>query len=110
MRNCVGQLGAFSMAIVFGKIVDVTHSYNAPILFISGVLFPGGLLWLFINSKKSLALASIEKHSAHAPQLIPESHYVNTGNISAGMKSLFQKDKKRKSVTKTIHTLKSLLP
>jgi len=68
IMSCVGQLGAFFMAIVFGKIVDVTHSYSTPIFVLSGVLFLGGLLWLFVNPEKPLALETIRKHSINAQQ------------------------------------------
>jgi ACS family glucarate transporter-like MFS transporter len=54
IMNFFGQLGAFFMAIVFGKIVDMTHSFSAPLYAISAVLFAGGLLWLFIDPGKPL--------------------------------------------------------
>jgi sugar phosphate permease len=56
VMNCVGQLGAFSLAIVFGKIVDATHSFNAPLFVISGLLFIGSLLWLLIDPTKKLII------------------------------------------------------
>ena len=36
--NCFGQLGAFAMSVIFGKIVDFTHSYEAPQFLMMGVL------------------------------------------------------------------------
>ncbi len=54
IMNFFGQLGAFFMAIMFGKIVDVTNNFSAPLYAIAGVLFAGGLLWLFIDPSKKL--------------------------------------------------------
>jgi len=56
VMNCIGQLGAFSLAIVFGKIVDTTHSFNTPLFVISGFLFIGCLLWLLVDPTKKLIL------------------------------------------------------
>lgn len=47
--NFAGQLGAFFLAVSFGKIVDLTGDYNMPLYFISIVLFASSLLWLRIN-------------------------------------------------------------
>jgi sugar phosphate permease len=47
--NFFGQLGAFFLAIIFGKIADVTHSLNYPLFVLAGVLFIGCLLWLAID-------------------------------------------------------------
>lgn len=58
LMNCVGQLGAFFLAVVFGKIVDTTHSFNAPLFLISGLLFIGSLLWLLVDPAKKLVLES----------------------------------------------------
>ena len=54
VMNCIGQLGAFSLAIVFGKIVDATHSFNAPLFVISGLMSIGCLLWLLVDPTKKL--------------------------------------------------------
>ena len=50
--NFAGQLGAFFLAIIFGKIVDSTGNYNTPLYFIAIVLFLSSLLWLRINPEK----------------------------------------------------------
>ena len=52
--NFAGQLGAFFLAIAFGKIVDVTGNYDTPLYFIAIVLFLSSLLWLRINPEQSL--------------------------------------------------------
>ncbi len=54
LMNCVGQVGAFFLAIVFGKIVDATHDFNAPLLVISGLMCFGSLCWLFVDPTKKL--------------------------------------------------------
>ncbi len=54
IMNFAGNLGAFFLAIFFGKIVDVTHSFNAPLFVVAGVLFAGGLLWLLVDPTKPL--------------------------------------------------------
>ena len=54
LMNCIGQIGAFFLAIVFGKIVDSTGSFNAPLFVISGLLLIGSLLWLLVDPTKKL--------------------------------------------------------
>jgi nitrate/nitrite transporter NarK len=61
IMNCFGQLGVFFMAIVFGKIVDITHSFTTPLFILCGVLFTGGLLWLFIDAGKVLVEESTNR-------------------------------------------------
>jgi MFS transporter, ACS family, glucarate transporter len=56
VMNCIGQLGAFSLAIVFGKIVDTTHSFNAPLFVISGLMLIGCLLWLLVDPTEKLIM------------------------------------------------------
>ena len=56
LMNCIGQLGAFCVGIVFGKIVDATHSFNAPLFVISGLLLIGSLLWLWVDPTRKLVL------------------------------------------------------
>jgi len=56
LMNCVGQMGAFFLAIVFGKIVDTTNSFNAPLFVISALLFIGSLLWLLVDPTKRLIM------------------------------------------------------
>jgi MFS transporter, ACS family, glucarate transporter len=53
--NFAGQLGAFFLAIAFGKIVDSTGNYNMPLYFIAIVLFLSSLLWLRINPEESVS-------------------------------------------------------
>jgi len=52
--NFCGQMGAFFLAIIFGKLIDVTHNYNAPLYVLFVVELIGCLLWLAINPTKPL--------------------------------------------------------
>jgi ACS family glucarate transporter-like MFS transporter len=54
--NFSGQMGAFFLAIVFGKIVDITHNFNDPLFIVAGILFVGFLLWFAIDPTKQLAI------------------------------------------------------
>jgi ACS family glucarate transporter-like MFS transporter len=54
IKNFIGQIGSFLLAIVFGKIVDITHDFNAPLFVLAGVLFAGCLLWLAVDAGKPL--------------------------------------------------------
>jgi MFS transporter, ACS family, glucarate transporter len=74
MMNFFGQLGAFFMAIIFGKIVDVTHSFTTPIFILSGVMFTGSFLWMFINPEKPVASPSIEMFSKNTIQASAQQH------------------------------------
>ena len=47
--NFSGQIGAFTLAIVFGKIVDLSHNFNTPLFIVSAVLCFGGLIWLLVD-------------------------------------------------------------
>ena len=52
--NFAGQLGAFFLAVAFGKIVDATGNYNTPLYFIAIILFFSSLLWLRINPEEQV--------------------------------------------------------
>jgi len=56
IMNFSGQMGAFLLAIAFGKIVDLTHSYNSPLIVISVVLITGGMCWLAVNPTKKISM------------------------------------------------------
>jgi sugar phosphate permease len=56
LMNCVGQIGAFFLAIVFGKIVDTTGSFNAPLFVIAGLMCFGSLCWLFVDPTRKLVV------------------------------------------------------
>jgi ACS family glucarate transporter-like MFS transporter len=54
--NFFGQMGAFSLALIFGKIVQVTHNFDYPLYILAIVLFCGCLLWLAIDAEKPIPL------------------------------------------------------
>jgi len=56
VMNFSGQMGAFIMLIVFGKLVDLTHSYNIPIMIIAVILFIGCLLWFLVDPRKQITI------------------------------------------------------
>ncbi len=52
--NFFGQMGAFTLSVVFGKMVDSLHNFNYPLFLVAGVMITGGLLWLAIDPTKQL--------------------------------------------------------
>lgn len=52
--NFFGQMGAFFLAIIFGKIVQVTHRFDYPLYVVGAVLLIGCLLWLAIDAERQL--------------------------------------------------------
>ncbi len=54
--NFFGQMGAFFLAIIFGKMVDVTHNFNYPLFVVAFVVLTGCLLWLAIDPLKQVSL------------------------------------------------------
>ncbi len=54
IMNFCGQLAAFLIVILFGKIADYTHSFNIPLYIIAAALFIGALLWLAVDPAKPL--------------------------------------------------------
>jgi MFS transporter, ACS family, glucarate transporter len=62
IMNFAGQIGAFFLAITFGKMADITHNYNTPLFVIAGVLFIGAFMWLAVDPTKQIdiEMANIE--------------------------------------------------
>jgi sugar phosphate permease len=54
--NFFGQMGAFFLAILFGKIVDATHDFNNPLFLLSAVSLSGCMLWLAIDPTKQVGI------------------------------------------------------
>ena len=52
--NFFGQMGAFFLAIIFGKIADATGNFDTPLFVLFIVELTGCLLWLAINPTKPL--------------------------------------------------------
>ena len=61
IMNFCGQVGAFFLAIVFGKIVDMANSFNAPLFVIAVVLLIGSLCWLFVDATKQINVKNNNK-------------------------------------------------
>ncbi|MEO6330024.1 MAG: MFS transporter [Ginsengibacter sp.] len=56
--NFFGQMGAFFLALMFGKIADVTHNFNYPLFVVAFVMLTGCALWLAIDPTKQLNIQS----------------------------------------------------
>jgi len=54
IMNFCGQSGAFLMSIFFGKIVDITHSFEAPQFLMVMLLALGGICWIGIDASKKI--------------------------------------------------------
>ena len=54
--NFFGQMGAFFLAIIFGKILDLTHNFSYPVFIVAGVMITGCLLWLKIDPTKQVSI------------------------------------------------------
>ena len=54
LMNFAGQMGGFFIAAVFGKIVDRTHNFNAPLYLTSALLVTGSLLWFLVRADRPL--------------------------------------------------------
>jgi MFS transporter, ACS family, glucarate transporter len=67
IMNFFGQSGAFLMSIFFGRIVDLTHSFDAPQFVMVGVLLSGAILWIGIDVSKKLTLTTTPPSPAKAP-------------------------------------------
>jgi len=52
--NFFGQTGAFVLALAFGKIADMTHNFNYPLILVGFVMIMGALLWIAIDPLKQI--------------------------------------------------------
>ncbi len=59
--NFAGQTGAFFLAIVFGKIADVTHNFEYPLFAVAGVLAIGFLMWFLIDPLQQITTSANDK-------------------------------------------------
>lgn len=57
--NFFGQMGAFFLAIIFGKIAHVTNNFNYPLFVVAFVMLAGCLLWLAIDPAKQLNMNKV---------------------------------------------------
>ena len=58
IMNFCGQSGAFLMSLIFGKLVDLTHSYETPQYLMLIILTVGGACWIKIDASKKLIVDS----------------------------------------------------
>ena len=64
--NFFGQMGAFFLAMIFGKIVQSTNNFEYPLYVLAIVLTTGCLLWLAINPEKTLpVIEKVPNSDAH---------------------------------------------
>ncbi|MCW3106572.1 MAG: transporter [Segetibacter sp.] len=68
--NFFGQMGAFFLAIIFGKMVDVTHNFNYPLFVVAFVMLTGCLLWLGIDPLKQLSLKGNVQEDVSKPVIV----------------------------------------
>lgn len=54
--NFFGQMGAFFLALMFGKLADITHSFDYPLFIVAFVTLAGCLLWLVIDPTKQVVV------------------------------------------------------
>jgi len=52
--NFFGQMGAFCLALLFGKLADSLHNFNYPIIVLAAVMLTGAFLWLGIDPEKKI--------------------------------------------------------
>lgn len=65
--NFFGQMGAFFLAIIFGKIAQSTGSFHLPLFIVSGVMLTGALLWLRIDPLKQISMGkAVDKYEGTA--------------------------------------------
>ena len=66
MMNFAGQIGAFFLSVVFGKIADLVHNFNTPVMLIAGILITGSVVWLGIDPTKKIEHYHLIKPVARA--------------------------------------------
>jgi hypothetical protein len=67
--NFFGQLGAFFLAIVFGKIADFTNDFSASLYVLGFVLCAGSLFWLAVDPRKQIITESEQLSGSLKPSL-----------------------------------------
>ncbi|PWT72115.1 MAG: MFS transporter [Bacteroidetes bacterium] len=58
IMNFFGQIGSFFLGIVFGKVADYTHNFNASLYVLAFVLCTGSLFWLAVDPRKKVIAES----------------------------------------------------
>lgn len=67
--NFCGQMGAFFLAIIFGKLIDLTGNFDAPLYMLFAVELTGCLLWLAINPTRPLKYSLGSTKTASKPKV-----------------------------------------
>jgi len=65
--NFFGQMGAFFLALMFGKLADIMHSFDYPLFIVAFVTLAGSLLWLVIDPTKTLTSKNDQAVSGNQP-------------------------------------------
>jgi nitrate/nitrite transporter NarK len=68
--NFFGQMGAFFLAIIFGKMVDVFHNFDYPLIVVAFVMLTGALLWLGIDPLKQVSLPENIEEGSLKPVIV----------------------------------------
>jgi len=55
-ENFFGQIGAFFLALTFGKVAETTNNFNYALFVLTVVLFIGCLLWLGVDPDKKISM------------------------------------------------------
>jgi sugar phosphate permease len=58
IMNFFGQVGAFFLAIMFGKIADMTNSFSMPLVIVAGLLLVGCFCWLLVDASTPISAVS----------------------------------------------------
>ena len=66
VMNALSQLGGFVGAVLYGYIVERTHSYDAPFAPMAALLFAGALIWTQVDSTEDVGLATSALEPARA--------------------------------------------
>jgi MFS family permease len=64
--NFAGQIGAFLLALLFGKVADLTHSLNKPLFALGLLACAGALLWRIIDPEQEISQSRREGHQLPA--------------------------------------------
>lgn len=64
IMNFAGQMGSFVLAMYFGKIADLSHSFELPLVILSVILLTGAVLWMAINPERQVNMDVLKHETA----------------------------------------------
>jgi nitrate/nitrite transporter NarK len=64
--NFSGQLGAFFLSLVVGKMVELTHNFNKPLMIVVIAQFIGMFLWFIIDPTRPMDVQKKEPDQSPA--------------------------------------------